>query len=158
MPHAGQGGSWRGWWEGVVDLTTGDSRDVTLERLFKKGIPRAFPEAESSILRVVGEGFHVQPDSRERRERLDGEERTVHEWDLLAAPPKDIKVYWDEPFQHRKSPLDPLIQLSPSSLHLYLSLAVSSTPSLETVRSMSGSTTQAVSTVRLCTRKYGHGG
>lgn len=105
MPHGDGPGSWRGWWEGVVDLTLGENMDITLERLFGRGVPRAFPEADESILRVVGEDVQVEPDTMPKTLWLDGRARTVYEWDLRSGL-KDVRITFEEPFQHRKSGFD----------------------------------------------------
>ena len=105
MPQAGQGGSWRGWWEGVVDLTLDSSgqRSFDLEKLFRKGVPRAFPEAEESVIRVIGEGFDVEPSAKETVQWVDGRAKRVSEWDLLRDAPSDVRVSWKEDrFEHRE--------------------------------------------------------
>ena len=78
------------------------NRDSTLERLFGRGVPRPFPEADASVLRVIGKGFDVQPEAREEVRWVDSEGRRVYEWDLLHDAPRDVRVSWDEQFEHRK--------------------------------------------------------
>jgi phosphatidylinositol glycan class T len=110
MPDGSAPGRWRGWWEGVVDLVpkSGGSRTFSLERLFGKGVPQAFSEAESSVLRlVVPEGLRMEPDPTASDGRWkDGRFRNVTEWDLLQADlqGKNIQFWWDgeDKFQHRK--------------------------------------------------------
>jgi phosphatidylinositol glycan class T len=115
MPSLENGGEgrWRGWWEGVVDLVPekqgGGSRSFSLGSLFKRGVPRPFPEASTSVLRLIksgGEEVSVEPDNEEVV-WMDGKEREVVEWDLLGerVQSKDIKVDWvnEEVFRYRKS-------------------------------------------------------
>jgi phosphatidylinositol glycan class T len=111
MPSNGQPGRWRGWWEGVVDLVPekGGSRAFSLGSLFKKGVPRAFPEASSSVLRLVKSDSEMEvsldPDSSDV-EWLDGKSREVLTWDLLQerVQRKDVRVSWPDEgkFQYRK--------------------------------------------------------
>jgi phosphatidylinositol glycan class T len=118
MPSPGIPGRWRGWWEGVVDLVPekGGSRAFSLGSLFKKGIPRPFPESSSSVLRLIkagGEVLSIPPDS-EDLVWIDGREREVEEWDLLdeRVQHKDIRVTWvdEDVFHYRKSLLDQISQ------------------------------------------------
>jgi phosphatidylinositol glycan class T len=112
MPSNGQPGRWRGWWEGVVDLVPekGGSRAFSLGSLFKKGVPRVFPEASSSLLRLVQPkesiGTSIDPDSTEV-EWIDGKPRKVMQWDLLKerVQHKDLRVFWqgEGQFRYRKS-------------------------------------------------------
>lgn len=105
MPANGQPGRWRGWWEGVVDLVpekNGGSRDFSLGSLFQRGVPRPFPEATSSTLKLVGAAredalrVSIEPDTT-GMVIMDGSEREVKEWDLLneRLQRKDIKFSWD---------------------------------------------------------------
>ena len=112
MPSASSPeGRWRGWWEGVVDLVPakGGNRGFSIESLFQKGLPHAFPEADSSKLRVIlpdDQGFRMdaQPTDSEAS-WIDGRLRNIAEWDLLdgQVPGKDIRFWWDEEgeYQHR---------------------------------------------------------
>jgi phosphatidylinositol glycan class T len=118
MPSPGTPGRWRGWWEGVVDLVPekAGSRAFSLGSLFKKGVPRSFPEASGSVLRLIkagGEVLSIPPDS-EALMWLDGKEREVEEWDLLdeKVQHKDIRVTWvdEDVFHYRKSLLDQISQ------------------------------------------------
>jgi len=111
MPTSGQPGMWRGWWEGVVDLVPekGGSRAFSLGSLFKKGVPRVFPEASSSILRLIQPNAplesSVDPDST-AVEWIDGKLREIMQWDLLdeRVHHKDIRIYWpgEGHYQYRK--------------------------------------------------------
>lgn len=113
MPSNDQPGRWRGWWEGVVDLMPekgGGKRDFSLDRLFSKGIPRIFPEADESVLRLImpdedGLRMDRQPGYTDTR-WIDGKRRQVVEWDLLdkSSVGKDIRFWWDgeDKFQYRK--------------------------------------------------------
>lgn len=123
-------GSWNGWWEGVVDLVPvrgrGQSglhpapREFSLESLFGRRVPRAFPEAESSVLRVISgeeEGSNAQEDkmammvepqeSRKSVQWIDGKAREVREWDLKEMAGADVRVWWDgeETYRYRELPL-----------------------------------------------------
>jgi phosphatidylinositol glycan class T len=107
-----------GFKEGVVDLVPekGGSRAFSLGSLFKKGIPRPFPESSSSVLRLIkagGEVLSIPPDS-EDLVWIDGREREVEEWDLLdeRVQHKDIRVTWvdEDVFHYRKSLLDQISQ------------------------------------------------
>lgn len=111
MPSNGQPGRWRGWWEGVVDLVPekGGSRAFSLGSLFKKGVPRVFPEASSSTLRLVQPkesiGYSMDPDSTDM-EWIDGQARKVMQWNLLSdrVQHKDLRVFWqgEGQFRYRK--------------------------------------------------------
>jgi len=118
MPTSGQPGMWRGWWEGVVDLVPekGGSRAFSLGSLFKKGVPRVFPEASSSILRLIQPNAplesSVDPDST-AVEWIDGKLREIMQWDLLdeRVHHKDIRISWpgEGQYQYRKPLLIPVI-------------------------------------------------
>lgn len=113
LPRGDQPGRWRGWWEGVVDLIPerGDAkRDFSLHRLFKKGVPRNFPEADESVLRLImpeeqGLRMDKQPGKTETR-WIDGRIRQVVEWDLLDQDlvGDDVKFWWADEhlFQYRE--------------------------------------------------------
>ena len=113
MPANGQPGRWRGWWEGVVDLVPekGGSRAFSLGSLFQRGVPRPFPEASTSTLKLIsnghdGLGVSIEPDSTETVV-MDGVERETKVWDLLddRLQHKDIKFSWDDEgrFEYRES-------------------------------------------------------
>jgi len=112
MPSDGKAGRWRGWWEGVVDLVPekGGSRAFSLGSLFKKGVPKAFPEASSSVLTLVKPDtdldVSLEPDTTDSM-WIDGKSREVLQWDLMdeRVQHKDIKVSWlgEDKFQYRKS-------------------------------------------------------
>lgn len=115
MPTAGQPGRWRGWWEGVVDLVPEkghSNRAFSLGSLFQRGVPRPFPEASSSSLRLIqpekAVSVSIQPDSSELV-TLDGWEREVLSWDLLdeRMQHKDIRFSWngEDTFMYRESHL-----------------------------------------------------
>ncbi|CAD6583627.1 MAG: tetrahydrofolate synthase, partial [Tremellales sp. Tagirdzhanova-0007] len=96
-------GRWRGWWEGVVDLVPerGGSREFSIRTLFRRGLPRAFSEAGSSVLRVIiPEGrslrMDLDPDNSETR-WVDGKRREMLEWDLLdeSKVMQDVRFWWD---------------------------------------------------------------
>ncbi|RSH85639.1 Subunit of the glycosylphosphatidylinositol transamidase complex-like protein [Saitozyma podzolica] len=101
MPDETSPGRWRGWWEGVVDLVPerGGSRAFSLERIFGRGIPRPFPEAETSVLRLmVSEGMSMEPEAPKREGKwIDGRYREVAEWDLLepGMQGRDVRFWWD---------------------------------------------------------------
>lgn len=119
-------GRWRGWWEGVVDLipdgkpTSGvRQRQLSLEKVFGRGIPKAFPEATESVLRFVTpsdghQGMTIRPDGSHSRAWRDGKVRDVVEWDLSAPDleGKDISFVWDheQEFHYRKSYMLPLLE------------------------------------------------
>jgi phosphatidylinositol glycan class T len=116
MPTADQPGTWTGWWEGVADLVPvkGGSRAFSINSLFRKNIPRAFPRASSSSLRVIipKEGVAIDtPAHTKSAQWLDGVKREVLEWDLLDAQlaDNDIKFSFKEDgnFVHRKWVQDP---------------------------------------------------
>lgn len=97
-------GQWVGWWEGVVDLVPagGGRRAFSIRSLFNKGLPRPFPEAEASLLRVIlpeGTGMSMEPRSaHEELQWIDGKPRHVMEWDLLdeRMAGQDVKLWWEE--------------------------------------------------------------
>ncbi len=113
MPSNNQPGRWRGWWEGVVDLVPvkgGGSREFSVESLFKKHLPRAFPEADESVLRVIMPGqdglrMDKQPTVTETK-WIDGKKRHVAEWDVLDEEMigQNIRFWWDGEgrFDYRK--------------------------------------------------------
>ncbi len=94
---------WRGWWEGVVDLVPerGGSRAFSMRSLFGKGLPGPFPEAESSVMRVImpaGGALCSEPEEGYRASRwFEGRWRDVAEWDLMdeAMTGKDVRFWWD---------------------------------------------------------------
>jgi phosphatidylinositol glycan class T len=96
-------GQWRGWWEGVVDLVPEEagSRAFSLRSLFKKGIPRPFPEAERSVLRFIKPeeaALRMDPPATlEEAQWVDGRWRDVAEWDLLdeQITGQDVRFRWD---------------------------------------------------------------
>lgn len=106
-------GQWTGWWEGVVDLVsthgTG-SRSSGIQTLFKRAVPRAFPEAESSVLRLIrpaDDRFRVDPrEDVVLDEWIDGKEQQVLQWDLTRSNlmGKDIRFWWEGEgsFSHRE--------------------------------------------------------
>lgn len=114
MPDGDLPGRWTGWWEGVVDLVPerGGNRAFSLGSLFRRGVPKPFPEADSSVLRLVkNQGMSVEPAST-----IDAmvDQREAYEWDLLdpALQHKDIRATWDTAFAFRKLPaLTELMQL-----------------------------------------------
>ncbi|KAK8854554.1 hypothetical protein IAR55_003293 [Kwoniella newhampshirensis] len=108
MPSSDQPqGRWKGWWEGVVDLVPERGtakRDFSTEQLFKRHLPRVFPEAESSVIRVIkpqvgGGHLRLEPTGRSKEQWVDGELREVIEWDLLAETAslsgKYIRATWE---------------------------------------------------------------
>lgn len=103
MPTADQPGMWRGWWEGVVDLDPKlrGVKSFSIESLFHRSLPRPFPEATRSTLKVIQNEITLNPAIEPHSvdtEVLDGQDRTVMKWDLLdeRLRHKDIKVSWDE--------------------------------------------------------------
>jgi phosphatidylinositol glycan class T len=112
-PTSGAGGVWTGWWEGVVDLVppNGGPRSSSIEKLLKKPIPRAFPEAASSAIRLIAPeeaSFRVDPlPGRTERQWRDGREREVMQWDLTdgAMAGKDLRFWWHDEgdYRHRES-------------------------------------------------------
>lgn len=113
MPTANAPGSWTGWWEGVVDLTPDKgrgSRAFTIEKLFHQPLPRAFPAASSSVLRLIrprDERFRTEPHAERSVGRwVDGKRRMVDEWDLTNGEMagKDLQFWWDGEgeFEHRE--------------------------------------------------------
>nr|ODN91950.1 phosphatidylinositol glycan, class T [Cryptococcus depauperatus CBS 7841] len=116
MPdETGKGGKWTGWWEGVVDLIPPDAgihpvkRDASLSKLFKKFVPRPFPEADSSVIRLIlpeNNILSVEPQGRTVDIWRDGKRRHVIEWDLKEREivGQDLRILWDEDrFIYRKS-------------------------------------------------------
>ena len=111
MPRGPRSGHWRGWWEGVVDLIpprhTG-SRTFSLHSVFRQGLPRAFPEAQSSVLRLIMPqgGLSMDTKGRNDLEWVDGKTREVVEWDLLddESIGKDMRFWWggEERFHYRE--------------------------------------------------------
>ena len=115
MPsHENDYGQWRGWWEGVVDLVPigGGSRAFSMRSLFKKDILKPFPEADSSLIRLVmPEGAKLARDpapSQISGRWLDGRWREVAEWDLLdkSLHALDLRFWWEHEgdFAYRKPP------------------------------------------------------
>ncbi|BEI85142.1 hypothetical protein CcaverHIS002_0505430 [Cutaneotrichosporon cavernicola] len=120
MPTADAPGSWRGWWEGVVDLVPmrNDARDFTIHKLFQQLVPRPFPAASSSVIRVVrprGEHFSSDPaPARSVKQWMDGRQRVVDEWDLADVSGRDMGFWWDGEghFQHPLSFEPPFVTIS----------------------------------------------
>jgi phosphatidylinositol glycan class T len=113
MPSSDKPGQWTGWWEGVVDLVPprGGNRDFSIEKLFKKGLPQPFQEAEKSVLRLIMPGSgELRTDLRPgntSQQWLDGRMRQVVEWDLFdtSLPGSNILFSWDEgDFRYRELP------------------------------------------------------
>ncbi|WVR09363.1 hypothetical protein IAU60_006429 [Kwoniella sp. DSM 27419] len=97
MPDETSQGRWRGWWEGIVDVHSGGRRDFTLEQVFKRKIPRAFPEASSSWIRLILEdGARVEPAGETSRQWIDGKVSKVIQYDLTGMSGEDIRVWWEE--------------------------------------------------------------
>ncbi|WVQ68517.1 uncharacterized protein L199_006725 [Kwoniella botswanensis] len=105
-------GRWKGWWEGVLPLIPENnkrnnnnddkSRNFSIEKIFKKKLPRTFPEAQSSVLRLIkdsprDDNLRAKPNGQEREECIDGQIRNVIKWDLMDANlvGKDIDFWWD---------------------------------------------------------------
>jgi phosphatidylinositol glycan class T len=108
MPTPDSPGSWKGWWEGVVDLAPKrGERSFSINKLFQQRLPRAFPAASSSVIRVVrprDERFRADsPPLRTVERWMDGRQRTVDEWDLAEVAGKDMSFWWDGEghFEHR---------------------------------------------------------
>lgn len=103
MPSEGQQGQWTGWWEGIVDLVPerGGSRQFSINSVFQENLPRAFPRASSSVLRVIrpeDDKFRIdRPPTRDLQTYIDGKYRDVSEWDLTDKNVfgQDIKFSWD---------------------------------------------------------------
>ncbi|EKD02669.1 hypothetical protein A1Q2_03095 [Trichosporon asahii var. asahii CBS 8904] len=103
MPSEGKQGQWTGWWEGIVDLVPerGGSREFTISSVFKENLPRPFPRASSSILRVIkpnDPNFSIDhTPKREKQQFVDGRYRDIAEWDLKdkSLAGQDIKFSWD---------------------------------------------------------------
>ena len=79
----------------------GGSREFSIRTLFRRGLPRAFSEAGSSVLRVIiPEGrslrMDLDPDNSETR-WVDGKRREMLEWDLLdeSKVMQDVRFWWD---------------------------------------------------------------
>ncbi|WVQ72702.1 hypothetical protein IAR50_002262 [Cryptococcus sp. DSM 104548] len=100
-------GQWTGWWEGVVDLIPPGAgrkhvtRDTSLQKLFGKRIPKACPETESSVVRLIlpeHEAVKAEPQGTSDRAWVDGRERGVIEWNLKqkAMAGEDLRISWDE--------------------------------------------------------------
>lgn len=169
MPTGDLPGTWTGWWEGVVDLVPpkgGGSRAFSINSLFKKNLPRPFPLAASSTLRVittVGLEIDTAPE-KTSSQWLDGQRRQVVEWDLTKAETadKDIKFSFkgEGDFEHRAfaSPNSTNPQLSDSTPLQSLSHASRLTARLRTPRSSWSSLTMPTSTARPSTRRSGRGG
>ncbi|KAK4689618.1 GPI-anchor transamidase subunit T, partial [Tremellales sp. Uapishka_1] len=117
MPdRPGEEGRWRGWWEGVVDLK--EKREFSLGSLFGKGVPIAFPEAQSSVLRIVTEDEELTAPEGGRQEKVsrDGKERVVREWDLLDGNlvGEDMRFSWggEGPFKYPRHIPPPPVTIS----------------------------------------------
>lgn len=87
MPRGDEQGTWTGWWEGVVDLVPhrGGSRQFSINSLFKRDLPRSFPGASSSVLRVIRpaeEAFVASGDPTRAGRWVDGTYRAIDEWNL----------------------------------------------------------------------------
>ncbi|WRT68675.1 uncharacterized protein IL334_005654 [Kwoniella shivajii] len=104
MPTSSNDGVWRGWWEGIIDLVDNKGnrkRDFSIEGIFKKKIPKAFPETQQSILRLIKDdstAITVHPSGKEKTDWIDGKLRDIVEWDLLDQDliGGDININWDE--------------------------------------------------------------
>jgi len=122
MPTDTELGRWTGWWEGVVDLVPprGGNRDFSIQSLFKKGLPKPFPEADQSVLTLIMPGSggvrtDREPDRIESR-WLDGRRRQAVHWDLLdsQAAGSNINFSWDDEgsFRYRELKQGPLADFS----------------------------------------------
>ena len=102
-------GMWRGWWEGVVDLVPekGGSRAFSIESLFRNSIPSPFPEASSSLIRLISSGpeLRMEPDGETRSEWIDGGSREVTEWNAVELAGRDVHFWWQDEgsFAYRQS-------------------------------------------------------
>ncbi|KLT45242.1 Gpi16 subunit, GPI transamidase component [Cutaneotrichosporon oleaginosum] len=119
MPTADAPGSWKGWWEGVVDLVPKrGERSFTINKVFQQPLPRVFPAASSSVIRVIrprDDRFRADPAPPRTVERwMDGRKRTVDEWDLAKVAGKDMAFWWDGEgqFEHPLSFEPPLVTIS----------------------------------------------
>lgn len=89
------------------------SRASSMEKLFKKTIPRVFPEASSSVIRMImpaGDNFRLDPLPRTKTNQwIDGKKREVTEWDLMDGKMvgQDLRFWWhgEDDFKHRKLPV-----------------------------------------------------
>lgn len=109
-------GRWRGWWEGVVDLVPDGrassgarQRQLSLEKVFGRGVPKPFPEASDSVLRFIlpdNERMTARPDGSRQTKWVDGRQRDILQWDLtdVELQGKDIAFEWDgeHGFSYRK--------------------------------------------------------
>nr|XP_019044960.1 hypothetical protein I302_06876 [Kwoniella bestiolae CBS 10118]OCF23890.1 hypothetical protein I302_06876 [Kwoniella bestiolae CBS 10118] len=108
MPSTTHQGRWRGWWEGVLPLVPENNkrgndktRNFSIEQILRKKLPKPFPEAQSSVLRLIkdlaDDNLRAQPNGEEKKEWIDGKSRTVVEWDLSNAEltGNDIQFWWD---------------------------------------------------------------
>lgn len=110
-------GRWRGWWEGVLDLVPDGrvgngrrERHLSLEKVFGRNVPKAFPEAAESTLRYImpnEAAMTVLPEGEHKQVWLDGRRREVVEWDLKdpELQGKDILFAWngEHEFIYRES-------------------------------------------------------
>ena len=130
MPTETESGRWTGWWEGVVDLVPlqGGSRAFSIQSLFKKDLPKPFPEAKGSTLKMImpdqgGLRIDREPDRTSSR-WLDGRKRQVAEWSLADVAGSNINFSWDNEgsFEYRRlrrPHIDPSsVVVSATSQHL----------------------------------------
>jgi hypothetical protein len=88
----------------------GGSRAFSLGSLFQRGVPRPFPEASTSTLKLISNGqdnlgVSIEPDSTDTVV-MDGVEREIKTWNLLneRLQHKDIRCSWDgeDAFSYRE--------------------------------------------------------
>ncbi|WVQ95198.1 hypothetical protein IAU59_002292 [Kwoniella sp. CBS 9459] len=105
MPSITSQGRWRGWWEGVVDLRTlngqgSGKRNFSIEKIFRKKLPRSFPEASGSVIKLISDGMIIAEPSGGKEEDvwIDGVKERVVEWDLLdnQLARTDVSFRWEE--------------------------------------------------------------
>ncbi|TXT09217.1 hypothetical protein VHUM_02691 [Vanrija humicola] len=130
MPTETEQGTWRGWWEGVVDLVPipGASRQHSINSLFKKPLPRPFPLASSSVLKVIAPsgGFSVEPGPNDVEGKwIDGTRHEEASWDLLVdgVAGHDIKFWFNDEaeFVHPQHFEPPLVTISRVAANRYAS-------------------------------------
>jgi len=101
MPSDEDGiGMWKGWWEGVIDLIPvkgSKDRSFSIESIFGRKMPRMFPEAERSLIRLIMPDKEVWSDMDHisGREWVDGKERQVLQWDLKDVEGRNMKFWWN---------------------------------------------------------------
>lgn len=130
MPRDGEQGTWTGWWEGVVDLVPnrGGPRHFSISSVFKQTLPRPFPGASSSVLRVIrpqDTNFEIEGKPTHSGRWVDGKWRETEEWDLRdkSLAGTDIHFSWagEGDFKHPRHFQPPDVTISRLAADRYAS-------------------------------------